>query len=216
MDSREPWCCSPLDDLMLSGGTEARSSADGEDDTHSPRTVLTNMDGGSSTHEIKKNRRLPIEPGDALMIPAVALVVDATDYRSGVPSRTGTPVMDILGLDEQKDKDQEEEEKKDTTTRQRLARKRSVASHRTKYKMQTCESWTSTQLQSSSTASCNASQTDHLPSNRVDTEIVVRPYHNDADVHGKTIPHAPTCADNDRNQRRHRSPTKRTRSQRRS
>jgi hypothetical protein len=206
MDSREPWCCSPLDDLMLSGGTVARSSADGEDDTPSPRTVLTNMDGGSSTHEIKKNRQLPIEPGDALMIPAVALVVDATDYRSGVPSRTGTPVMDILGLVEQKDKDQEVEEEEGTTTWQRLARKRSVAKRRTKYKIQTCESWTSTQLQSSSTASCNASQIDHIPWHRADTEIVVRPYHNDADVSGDTISL----------ERRHRRPTKRARSQRRS
>jgi hypothetical protein len=195
---------------MLSGGTAAAKFSD---DTHSPATVLTNMDGSSSKHEIKKNRRLLIEPGDAPMIPAVAFVLAVSDFRSGVPSQTGTPVMEILGLDEQEDKDQEEEEEEGTTTRQRLARERPVANRRTKYKMQTCESWTSTQLQSSSTASCNASQTDHLLWNRVNTEIVVRPYHNDADVVNSN---EPTCADNDRNKRRHRPPTKRRGSQRRS
>jgi hypothetical protein len=166
--SRQPWCCSPMDDLMLSG-TEKST---GDDHNSSPRSVIILLP--RNTEPSPDGR--PVE------------FVTATDFPPTMSSRTGTPdIMEYLFG---------EPERRDTAAAattgpspvQKRPGPRSTA-RRKKYKISTCESWTSTNTQQepkSCTASCNASQTGHLRSTRVDTEIVVRPYDTNVCANGDT------------------------------
>jgi hypothetical protein len=199
--SRQPWCCSPMDDLMLSG-TEKST---GGDHNPSPCSVIILIP--RNTEPPPDGR--PIE------------FVTATDFPPIMSSRTGTPdIMEYLFG---------EPERRVTAAAvtpsppgQKRPGPRSTA-RRKKYKISTCESWTSTNTQQepkSCTASCNASQTGHLQWTRVDREIVVHPYETKESADGDATTakreligaddqqkHSTSISSSNNNKRRRRSAT---------
>jgi hypothetical protein len=146
--NREPWCCSPMDDLMLYG-TEKSAG----DNNPSPRSVLY----------IPRNTEPPQDGRpigeDNNALEQAPIFVTATDFPPSTSSRTGTPVMEYLLGEQERCVTAAAASAPSPALPKRPGPRSTV--RRKKYKISTCESWTSTNTQQepkSCTASCNASQ----------------------------------------------------------